>query len=300
MDLNSLHIFISVVRAGGFAAAARETDVPRSSVRSKIRNLEKDLGVRLFKRSTRAFSLTAEGQALYQHSSNASISLDNAIASLTGGSETFAGEIRMTLPADFPPQIVAAAIAEYRQSHPAVQFHIRSTNDVLDLVSSNVDLALRIGSSNSQNAIIHRGIDMNIGLFGSRRYLEATGTPRNISDITALIGPQRPELRRLILEGLPEGARLPPFDIVADSFMLIRELVLLDHGVGVLPGSLCRADMKAGTVVPVLDDQFFITIRLYITHPSRADLSPKIASFARVLAQHLEAAPNPSGAAGIG
>jgi DNA-binding transcriptional LysR family regulator len=169
MDLNSLHIFISVVRAGGFAAAARETDVPRSSVRSKIRNLEKDLGVRLFKRSTRAFSLTAEGQALYQHSSNASISLDNAIASLTGGSETFAGEIRMTLPADFPPQIVAAAIAEYRQSHPAVQFHIRSTNDVLDLVSSNVDLALRIGSSNSQNAIIHRGIDMNIGLFGSRR-----------------------------------------------------------------------------------------------------------------------------------
>jgi DNA-binding transcriptional LysR family regulator len=169
MDLNSLHTFISVVRAGGFAAAARETDVPRSSVSSKIRNLEKDLGVRLFKRSTRAFSLTAEGQALYQHSSNASISLDNAIASLTGGSETFAGEIRMTLPADFPPQIVAAAIAEYRQSHPAVQFHIRSTNDVLDLVSSNVDLALRIGSSNSQNAIIHRGIDMNIGLFGSRR-----------------------------------------------------------------------------------------------------------------------------------
>jgi DNA-binding transcriptional LysR family regulator len=69
MELNSLQTFIDVVRAGGFSAAAREIDAPRSSVSAKIRGLEKDLGVRLFKRFTRAFSLTAEGQTLYLLSS---------------------------------------------------------------------------------------------------------------------------------------------------------------------------------------------------------------------------------------
>lgn len=102
MDLNSLQTFIAVVRAGGFSAAAREIDAPRSSVSAKIRNLEKDLGVRLFKRSTRAFSLTAEGQTLYLHSAVAMTSLISAVSSVTRCGESFSGEIRITLPADFP------------------------------------------------------------------------------------------------------------------------------------------------------------------------------------------------------
>jgi DNA-binding transcriptional LysR family regulator len=300
MDLNSLQTFIAVVRAGGFAAAARETDVPRSSVSSKIRTLEKNLGVRLFKRSTRAFSLTAEGQTLYQNCASAMSSLTDAIANVTGGGETFGGEIRMTLPADFPAHIAAAAIAEYRQRHPAVRFHIRNTNDVLDLVANNIDLALRIGMSNPQDAIIRGVINMNIGLFSSRPYLEATGIPLRIGEVTSLIGPQRPELRRLILEGFASDMRPAAFDIVADSFTFIRELVLRNQGVGILPTSLCRADIRAGSMVPVLEDQFSLTVRMCLTHPSRADLSPKVASFAQVLARHLEAPSDSLDPAAIG
>ncbi|CAB3761349.1 LysR family transcriptional regulator [Paraburkholderia solisilvae] len=300
MDLNALQTFIAVVRAGGFAAAARETDVPRSSVSSTIRKLEKNLGVRLFKRSTRAFSLTAEGQTLYQNCANAMSSLTDAVASVTGGGESFGGEIRMTLPADFPAHIAAAAIAEYRQRHPAVRFHIRNTNEVLDLVANNIDLALRIGSSNPQDAIIRGVINMNLGLFGSKRYVETTGVPLHIREVASLIGPQRAELRRLILESFASDARPAAFDIVADSFTFIRELVLCNQGVGILPISLCRADMEAGSMVRVLDEQFSLTVRMCLTHPSRADLSPKVASFAQVLARHLEAGSNSLAPAAIG
>jgi DNA-binding transcriptional LysR family regulator len=292
MDLNSLQTFIAVVRAGGFSAAAREIDAPRSSVSAKIRNLEKDLGVRLFKRSTRAFSLTAEGQTLYLQSADAMTSLINAVNTVTHGGESFSGEIRITLPADFPPQIIATAIAEYRQANPAVRFQILNTNDVLDLISNNIDVALRIGASNPQNAIVRGVVEMKIGLFASRHYLEVNGAPRHVNEIASFIGPQRADLRRLILSSLPKATQLPVLDIVADSFTFVRELMLLDQGVGLLPAYLCRADIAAGTVVPVLEDQFAGTVRMYLTHPSRADLSPKVTSFARLLARHLEAAPH--------
>lgn len=292
MDLNYLKTFITVVRAGGFSAAAREIDSPRSSVSARIRALEQEMGVRLFKRSTRAFSLTAEGEALYRSSVDAMSALTRAVDSVTQRGDAFTGEIRMTLPADFPPHLVAPAIAEYRLAYPAVRFHITNTNEVLDLISSNIDVAIRIGASNPQNAIIQGALKMNVGLFASRGYLDVTGTPSRMEDLASLIGPQRAELQRLILDSFPAGARLPSFDIVADSFMFIRELVLLDQGVGLLPASLCRAELAAGKIVPVLPDQFSGTIRMYLTYPSRADLSAKVTAFSQILARHFELGPS--------
>ena len=132
MDLNSLQTFVAVVRAGGFAAAARQTDAPRSSVSLRIRNLEHELGIRLFKRSTRAFSLTTEGAELYQRSAEALSSLTDALAGVSKAG-AYTGKIRVTAPADFPAGSVAAAIAEFRGEHPAVGFEVLLTNEVLDL-----------------------------------------------------------------------------------------------------------------------------------------------------------------------
>ncbi|MGC1303181.1 MAG: LysR family transcriptional regulator [Caulobacteraceae bacterium] len=291
MDLNSLQTFVAVVRARGFAAAARETDTPRSSVSLRMRNLEKALGVRLFKRSARAFALTAEGAELYRRSTDALATLVSAVADVKRSGTSFDGEIRVTAPADFPAHIVAAAIAEFRLEHPGVRFEVMLTNEVLDLISSNIDVALRIGASNPQDAIIRGAVDMTLGLYASRNYLAAQGAPRDIDSISALIGPQRAELRRLISDSFPEGAELPPFHIAANNFALVRELILLDQGVGLLPTSLCRADIAAGVIVPVLPDQFHGTLRLHLTYPSRADLSPKVNAFAHLLARRLGSAP---------
>src|SRR5262245_37615237 len=176
MDLNSLQTFVSVVRAGGFAAAARQTNTPRSSVSLRIRNLEKTLGVRLFKRSTRAFSLTAEGVELYQRSAEALASLTDALAGMSGAGGSYVGGIiRVTVPADFPARIVAAAISEFRGEHPAVRFEVLLTNDVLDLISENIDLALRIGASNPGEALVRGALDMKFGLYASAEYLRRNG-----------------------------------------------------------------------------------------------------------------------------
>lgn len=286
MDLNSLQTFVAVVRAGGFAAAARHTNAPRSSVSLRIRNLENALGTRLFKRSTRACSLTAEGAELYQRSVEALSSLTDA---LTGVSKAgaYVGNIRFTVPADFPVGIVAGAIAEFRGEHPAIRFEVLPTNDVLDLVTENIDIALRIGASNAQEALVRRAIDMDFGLYASKEYLAMNGEPTTIASVSTLIGPYRSELRRLLSRALKTGVEFPHFQIAVEGFALVRELVLLHQGVGLLPQSLCRAELASGAVLPVLPNLFSGSTRLYFTFASRADLSPKVNAFAQVLARHM-------------
>jgi DNA-binding transcriptional LysR family regulator len=289
MDLNALETFIDVVRAGSFSAAARRASLPRSSVSLRIRNLEKALGVRLFKRSTRAFALTAEGQELYQRSVGAVSSLTDTLADLRQAGESYTGEIRVTLPADFPPKIVAAAIAEFCAAHPKVKFNVVPTNAVLDLVSENVDIALRIGAANPQDAIVRGAIDMELGFYASAGYLQQHGRPASIATATQLIGPQRPELRR-VLERLLDGGGLPQFQITVDSFAFILELVLLGQGIGLLPKSLCKAALASGVLVRVFPDSLSTPLRLHLTYPSRADISSKVKAFAEILTRHLEAA----------
>jgi DNA-binding transcriptional LysR family regulator len=289
MDLNSLQTFVAVVQARGFAAAARQTNTPRSSVSLRIRKLEDALGVRLFKRSTRAFSLTAEGAELYQHSVEALGSLTNALAGITRASSSYTGAIRITFPADFPARIVAAAISEFHGQHPGVRFEVLLTNEVLDLISENIDVALRIGASNPQEALVRGVIDMKFGFFASADYLRKNGEPANIHAIPTLIGPLRPDLQRLLSRSLERSVEFPQFQIAVDGFSLVRELVLHHRGVGLLPQSLCKVELASGAVAPVLPSVSG-SIRLHLTFPSRADLNPKVKTFAQIFARHLDEA----------
>lgn len=66
-DINDLYLFARVVDAGGFAAAERDTGIPKSRLSRRIAGLEKQLGVRLIHRSAHAFSVTDTGQGVYRH-----------------------------------------------------------------------------------------------------------------------------------------------------------------------------------------------------------------------------------------
>jgi DNA-binding transcriptional LysR family regulator len=135
--------------------------------------------------------------------------LTEALAAVGRASDSYIGKLRVTVPADFPAQIVAAAIAEFRGGHPAVQFEMLLTNDVLDLVSENIDIALRTGASNPQESPVRRAIDMDFSLYASAEYLKINGEPAAIEAVSALIGPRRPALRRLLSRALRRVSNYP-------------------------------------------------------------------------------------------
>jgi DNA-binding transcriptional LysR family regulator len=154
MDLNAIRTFIEVVRAGGFSAAARRLGMPRSTVSLRVRTLEGSLGVRLFKRSTRAVALTEEGRALFDGADAALGALAETVTSIGAVGGELKGPIRVTAPSDFPTRFLAEAIGSFRARHPRVTFEVILSNALLDLVSDNIDIALRIGIGNPQDAVM--------------------------------------------------------------------------------------------------------------------------------------------------
>src|ERR1700759_826722 len=231
MDLNAVGTFIEVGRAGGLSAAARRLGMPRSTVSLRVRTLEQSLGVRLFKRSTRAVALTEEGRGLFEGAGAALGTLAGAVTSIGTVGGELKGPIRVTAPADFPTSFLADAIGSFRARHPRVTFEIILSNTLLDLVSDNIDIALRIGLGNPQDTVMRAVFSAEYGLFASPGYLRENGEPATLADVRTLIVP--PRAMRNFLERRVFHAAFPAeLAIQANNFLLIRELVAGGYGVG--------------------------------------------------------------------
>jgi DNA-binding transcriptional LysR family regulator len=285
MDLNAIGTFIEVVRTGGFSAAARRLGMPRSTVSLRVRTLEASLGVRLFKRSTRAVALTEEGRALFDGADAVLGTLAETVTSIAAADGELKGPIRVTAPADFPTRFLAQAIGSFRDRHPRVTFEVVLSNALLGLVSDNVDIALRIGIGNPQDAIMRTIFTAEYGLFASPGYLEQHGDPVTLADVKTLIVPPR-EMRGFLERHVFRTAFPAEPAIQANNFLLIRDLALAGHGVGVLPLGLCTPDVEQGRLRRVLPD-LTGTATMGLSFPNRADMSERVRAFADHWARQL-------------
>ncbi|MEL2303775.1 LysR family transcriptional regulator, partial [Klebsiella pneumoniae] len=86
------------VEAGSFVKAAEQLHLTRSAISKNIARLEKQLGVALFKRTTRSLSMTDEGTLFYEHSRRTLSEIQNAAALLDQRKINATGRLRMSVP----------------------------------------------------------------------------------------------------------------------------------------------------------------------------------------------------------
>lgn len=285
MDLNAIGTFIEVVRAGGFSAAGRRLGMPRSTVSLRVRTLEQDLGVRLFKRSTRAVALTDEGRALFDGAASALGTLAETVTSIGAVGGELKGPIRVTAPADFPTRFLAETIGSFRVRHPRVTFEVILSNALLDLVSDNIDIALRIGIGNHQDAVMRSVFSAEYGLFASPGYLQQHGEPATLAEVRTLIVPSR-EMRGFLERRVFHTVFPAEPAIQANNFLLIRDLAMGGHGVGVLPVGLCTAGVEQGRLRRTLPEMTG-AVTMGLSFPNRADMSERVRAFADHWAREL-------------
>jgi DNA-binding transcriptional LysR family regulator len=191
----------------------------------------------------------------------------------------------VTAPADFPTRFLAEAIGSFRARHPRVTFEVILSNALLDLVSDNIDIALRIGIGNPQDAVMRTVFSAEYGLFASPGYLQQHGEPTTLADVRTLIVP--PREMRSFLERRVFGAVFPPEPAIqANNFLLIRDLATGGHGVGVLPVGLCRPDVEQGRLRRILPGMTGAAT-MGLSFPNRADMSERVRAFADHWAREL-------------
>ncbi len=182
-DLNDTLIFAKVVEHGSFISAARALRLPKTTVSRKIQELESRLGAQLLHRTTRKLGLTEAGNIYFEHSQRIARELDDAesaIGQLQGGPR---GWLRVTAPYSFAISRITPLFGEFQARYPEVRVEMLLTNDKLDLIDQEIDVALRIGTLNDSNLVARRLAVFRSQVYASPRYIERHGEPVHPADL---------------------------------------------------------------------------------------------------------------------
>jgi len=258
-DINrsgQLEIFVRVIEAGSFSAAARALDMSPSAVSKLVARLEQRLGTRLLQRSTRQLQLTPEGCAFYERGLRVLADLDEAERCASAHAEP-RGRLRVNANVPFGHHFLLPLLPAFLARHPQVAVDLVLTDEVIDLLEQRTDVAVRAGPLKSSSLVARRLGATRMMIVAAPAYAARHGLP---DDATALLGHNRldigharaqagwPVLQQGQVEVVPPGGNARASDGEA-----VRRLAVAGLGLARLAAFQVQADLAAGRLLPVLE-----------------------------------------------
>lgn len=182
MDMNAAAIFARVVGAGGFSAAARLLDMPKTTVSKKIADLEAELGVRLLNRTTRCLSLTEAGARAHIHIVAAMRLMDQAEHETRAVQHEPSGLLTIAAPGGISVPFLMPLVTAFMARHPAVNISHLSIDMPVDLGDGRIDVMIWPGTPVSTTHAVPV-TQIEIMLYASAAYLERCGVPHMPQDL---------------------------------------------------------------------------------------------------------------------
>lgn len=285
MDIQSLDLFLAVSRHGGFAAAAKARGLDPSSVSRIIANLEEELGVRLFQRSTRRLSLTEAGESYRGRIEPALEELVRAGSEAAHANLIVSGTLRVTASVALGIQRIAPLLPGFRKLYPKLKLDCLFTDANLDLVSDRIDLAIRLAPAVEGDVIAVKLFATRYHVVASPHYLAGAPplrNPRDLSKHQCLLLALRPFRSRWLFRDLAGALEEIPIDgdIVISSPLGVRAAALAGCGPALISNILIADDLKSGALVDIFP-QYRATATTFDTgawavYPSRAFLPQKV------------------------
>ena len=144
-NLRRLAYFVSVVETGSFTAAAERLGITKAVVSQQVARLEREFRTSLLVRTTRKVQTTEVGQAFYLRCALILREAEQAFDDLAETSTEPSGMLRLTAPFDYGVRVVVPAIAAFIKRYPACKVDAVLSDQTLDLMSGNIELAIRVG-----------------------------------------------------------------------------------------------------------------------------------------------------------
>ncbi|MBG1231806.1 LysR family transcriptional regulator [Aestuariivirga litoralis] len=176
-----LEVFIQVVADRGFSAAARSLGLTPSAVSKLISRLETRFGARLFMRTTRALTLTEEGEAYWRSGQQIIRELNEAEQSASAGS--IRGRLRISASIPFGTMFAGKIIPGFIAKYPEVLVDLSLSDDVVDLLAQRMDVAIRMGNLPDSTLLAKRLGQSRRVICASPAYLKRKGTPMQPKDL---------------------------------------------------------------------------------------------------------------------
>lgn len=278
MRIDEITVFVNVLEAGSFTAAARRLGMPATTASARVAALERRLGFTLIRRTTRKLHATPEGQVYFERCRTALNDIGAIEAELRARSTEMGGELRLTASVDIAQTLLPPVIAAFRKAYPTVDIDLIVTDRVADLVAENIDLAVRVGPLRDSSLVARAFVTGPSGLFASRAYLDRMGMPASIEHLHHhdLIALRKPWAQPLVMVRGKDKIKLDLSGGVAcDDLLTARALVAMDLGISFLPGYLAH-QLDLVRVLPELSSPF---TGLYFAYPAQTFVPARVREF---------------------
>lgn len=280
-SLSGIATFVAVARSSSFTEAGELLGISKSAVGKAIARMEERLGVKLFHRTTRRLSLTADGEAYYAVCAAALDEIGEAESNLGTRLAEPAGRLRVDMPAAFGRRVVLPVLLGIAERYPALQLTLTFTDRVIDLVEEGVDLAIRFGPLEDSSDLVARKLTSHRWVIcATPAYLERFGTPHTLEEVAAhrcIVGHRRGQSLSWYANDEGNALRfMPPATYQIGDADAMVDATLAGFGLCQMPEALFRRQIEAGRLVTVLDDCTRRCIDVHAVWPRAVHLRPKV------------------------
>ena len=291
--LRAITLFADAAAAGSFQRVAVEQAISPQAVSKAIGQLERHLGVRLFHRTTRRSSLTADGLAFLEAVNPGLVAIAAAVGGACAATESIDGPIRITAPR-FARKVLVLPIAEFVEQHPGVRVELVMDDAFTDIVAAKIDIGLRVGTAPSGQVIARRLFQVQQRLCAAPAYLARYGTPASLAELARhrctgfrLATTGRLVAWRLLVDDELRQLEMPAAFCSNDADTEL-DAVLAGAGIALIDSINGAAEVRAGRLVPVLPTLRGEEIGCQLYYAQRTHLPRRVRACIDHLVQRLQ------------
>ena len=285
LETAELLAFATIVTAKSLSGAAHKLGVPRATIGRRLARLEKRLGARLLRRTTRSLVLTDAGEAFHRHARIVLDALSQAEESVRKVDDTLRGNLRVSVP---PMDAgLLGVLADFAKAHPELRLQAHFSTQHVDLRRDGYDVALR-ASPQLEPGLVARTL-ARIRMIGvaSPAYLAAHGKPRSQADMRrhrCLMSFSRGEVPETHWPLAGGGKLQLEGSFFTNNLNLLAEAAVRGLGIAFLPTVAVEGHLQRGALVQVLPGVLETSATISVVYPEREFLPPQVRAFVDTIA----------------
>ena len=285
-SLSDLRVFVQVALAGSFAAASRVLGMTTSAVSKAVQRLEAEVGAKLLSRTTRAVSMTVEGERFLEGARKLLDDADALKSEFTDSLEEPRGKLVVSAPAVFGRVWLIERVLDFMCRFQDVEVELKFEDRIVDFMSEGIDVAIRLGDlGDSVNLVARRLFEDTIHTCAAPSYIERYGQPETLEEIACHRGihyrvQNTGLLFPFIFDCKGETVRrtLDPV-LVGNNIDAIHRAAEAGLGLAQLPSFLVRESFSSGRLVEVMKGHRMERFPYSIVYLDRRLVAPRVRAF---------------------
>lgn len=289
--IDGMKTVVAVVETGSITAASLRLGISKALASKYLGEVERQLGVRLFNRSTRRLASTEAGRRYYERALPLLEEFTELVDNVTGEQSDPRGLLRISVSVTFGEMKLSPQLPKFLAQYPDIRVELQLTDRKIDMLEEGIDVVIRLGGVDDSSLVAKQINTLPLLLVASPDYLKQQGcptTPQHISqhnciiDSNFRIGKHWPLIS-------PDGATetIPVLSrVAANSPRAVREITMAGGGIGMIPRFIVEDALKSGELVAVLPEYRTLEFGLFAIYPHRRYLAKKVRCFVDFLTEH--------------